>query len=154
MKTWLSFLLPSDEYKEKKMLQFLSEGGVLLFLSLIAALIGNQYIQLQGIDNEVVLLILSGIFVLYVSSRYILSGMEYTDISSDREYKKELRRITNKILIFFVTFLLLYLWADKLPSNLFGWFSIIGPLLGTCFIWYLASYLSLKNSYNKNRDLE
>ena len=35
MKTWIHFLLPDDEYKEKKIMAFLAEGAIILLLSLI-----------------------------------------------------------------------------------------------------------------------
>ncbi|MEL4027147.1 hypothetical protein NST89_00615 [Caldifermentibacillus hisashii] len=90
MKSWISFLLPNDEYKEKKMLYFFSEGAIILFLSLIVMIICNKYFNL---DVETVLLAAIAIFLFYVSGRYIISGIEYADITTESAYRKELRVI-------------------------------------------------------------
>lgn len=47
MKSWLSFFLPNDEYKEKKMLYFMSEGAIILFFSLIVMIVCNKYFNLE-----------------------------------------------------------------------------------------------------------
>src|SRR5690554_3663601 len=115
MKSWISFLLPDDEYKERKMLHFYSEGGILLFLSLIALVICNKYFAL---DVETVLLAPIALFLFYVSGRYIVSGIEYTDIATETAYKKELKVILIKTIGFVVIFMTLYLIFVQVPSNL------------------------------------
>ncbi|WP_404335385.1 hypothetical protein [Planococcus rifietoensis] len=101
MKSWISFLLPDDEYKEKKMLQFFSEGAILLFLSLIITLICSRFISM-AIDT--VLLLHIGLFLVYVYGRYIVSGIEFTDIATERAYQKELKAIVVKAIGFTAIF--------------------------------------------------
>lgn len=150
MKSWISFLLPDDEYKERKMLHFYSEGGILLFLSLIALVVCNKYFAL---DVETVLMAPIVLFLFYVSGRYIVSGIEYTDIATETAYKKELKVILIKTIGFVVIFMTLYLIFVQVPSNLTAWLEILGLLFSVSVVWFLSSYISLKRSYKKNREL-
>ncbi|WP_226035236.1 DUF3278 domain-containing protein [Aquibacillus saliphilus] len=150
MKSWISFLLPNDEYKEKRMLYFFAEGGIILFLSLIIMIICNGFFNL---DIETALLVSIGIFLFYVSGRYIISGIEYTDIATEHTYKKEIKHIFSRTCSFVVIFMLLYLMVDGVPSNKDEWITIIGLLLSVSLLWFFTSYLSLKRSYNKNKQL-
>lgn len=150
MKSWISFLLPNDEYKEKKMLYFFSEGAIILFLSLIVMIICNKYFNL---DVETVLLAAIAIFLFYVSGRYIVSGIEYADITTESAYRKELRVIFIRTIEFVVIFMICYLIFTNFPKNLDEWFEILSLLLGVSVIWLLSSYISLKRSYKKNKKL-
>jgi NhaP-type Na+/H+ or K+/H+ antiporter len=150
MKSWMSFLLPDDEYKERKMLYFFSEGAILLFLSLFVMLIANKSLQL---DAQTILLVAMGIFLFYVSGRYILSGIEYTDISTERAYKKELKATIMKTVGFIVIFLTIYLIIIGVPSSLDKWLEISGLLVSVCVVKFLSTYISLKRSYQKNKEL-
>ncbi|GLY12594.1 DUF3278 domain-containing protein [Pseudobacillus badius] len=150
MKSWISFLLPNDEYKEKKMLYFFSEGAIILFLSLIVMIVCNKYFNL---DVETALLAALAIFLFYVSGRYIVSGIEYTDISTERAYRKELRVIFIRTIRFVVIFMALYLIFINVPTRLDKWFEILGLLISISVVWFLSSYISLKRSYKKNKEL-
>ncbi|MGC8230921.1 DUF3278 domain-containing protein [Pseudobacillus badius] len=150
MKSWISFLLPNDEYKEKKMLYFFSEGAIILFLSLIVMIVCNKYFNL---DVETALLAALAIFLFYVSGRYIVSGIEYTDISTERAYRKEFRVIFIRTIRFVVIFMALYLIFINVPTRLDKWFEILGLLISISVVWFLSSYISLKRSYKKNKEL-
>ncbi|MBD7965850.1 DUF3278 domain-containing protein [Fictibacillus norfolkensis] len=150
MKSWMSFLLPDDEYKERKMLYFFSEGAILLFLSLFVMLIGNKSLHL---DAQTILLVAMGIFLFYVSGRYILSGIEYTDISTERAYKKELKATIMKTVGFIAIFLTIYLIIIGVPTSLNKWLEISGLLASVSVVKFLSTYISLKRSYQKNKEL-
>ncbi|WP_186578208.1 DUF3278 domain-containing protein [Aquibacillus kalidii] len=150
MKSWISYLLPNDEYKEKRMLYFLSEGAVILFFSLIIMIICNNLFNISG---ENATLLSSAIFLFYVSGRYILSGIEYTDIATEHSYKKELKSIFSRTCSFVVIYMLFYLFVVKIPSNLNEWIDAIGLLLSISLVLFFTSYISLKRSYNKNKEL-
>ncbi|MGD6962355.1 DUF3278 domain-containing protein [Fictibacillus phosphorivorans] len=150
MKSWMSFLLPDDEYKERKMLYFFSEGAILLFLSLFVMLIGNKSFHL---DAQTILLVAMGIFLFYVSGRYILSGIEYTDISTERAYKKELKATIMKTVGFIAIFLTIYLVFIGVPTSLNKWLEISGLLVSVSVVKFLSTYISLKRSYQKNKEL-
>lgn len=87
MKSWLSFLLPDDEYREKKALYFLSEGSVILLLFLIGTFFINKYVPNLQLDLELALFLAIWLFIGYVFLRYIISGMEYTTFLRNRLIK-------------------------------------------------------------------
>ncbi|MCR1832784.1 DUF3278 domain-containing protein [Oceanobacillus caeni] len=151
MKSWISFLLPDDEYKEKRMLYFFSEGAIILFLSVIIMIICNRIFTIN--DVEIVLLLFVAIFLLYVSGRYIISGIEYTDIATEHSYKKEIKNIFSRTCSFVVIFMLLYLIFLDIPSNRNEWMEIIGLLLSVGIVWFITSFISLRRSYKKNKEL-
>ena len=150
MKSWISFLMPDDEYKEKRMLYFFAEGGVLLFLFLVLIMFVNKFVS---IDLEIILLLAISIFVLYIFTRYIVAGIEYTEVATKVAYRKELRVIFTKIVTFFVIFTLLYLLLVDTPSSISGWSELIGFTLFGGVVMFLINYISLKRSYNKNKEL-
>ncbi|MGD7045706.1 DUF3278 domain-containing protein [Jeotgalibacillus proteolyticus] len=150
MKTWISLLLPNDEYKEKKILAFLAEGGVLLFISLIFMTFLNRY---TNVDAEIVLLISMGVFVLYISGRYTLSGIEYTEVSTEKAYKKERNVILVKSFSFILIFVCLYFVFIQFPATWAEWAEISGFLLTVFLLMYVSSFISLKRSYKKNKEL-
>lgn len=153
MKSWISFLLPEDEYKEKKLLYFLAEGAVILVAALLFIFISSRYIPAFQIDVEFSIFLVIALFITYVFLRYILSGIEYTDIATQSSYKKELANIFMKSGIFGCLFMTLYFISSILSSNTSGWIETIGFGLTTAFFWFLLSYISLKKSYNKNKEL-
>lgn len=150
MKSWISFLLPDDEYKHKKVLYFYSEGAIILFLSLIAVFIGNYYFNM---DTEISLLISIAIFPLYVTTRYIISGIEYTDVATAKAYRKELKVIFVRLIGFIVIFIILFMIVDGIPNGFDEWLNFVGLLLSVGFVSFITSFVSLKRSYKKNKDL-
>lgn len=150
MKSWISFLLPDDEYKEKKMLYFLSEGAVLLFLSFVVMIFLRNWIVLDAASAT---LLYIAIFLFYVLGRYIVSGIEYTDITVEQEYKVERRTIVIKSAGFGAMFLLMYLIVSGIPSSLAGWFEIFMVALLAGFFLFLINFVSLKRSYKRNKEL-
>lgn len=150
MKSWISFLIPDDEYKEKRMLYFCAEGGILLFLFLILTMILNKF---ASIDLDFSLLLAIFIFLFYVFGRYIVAGIEYTEVSTETDYKKELKAIFVKAITFFVGYTMLYLILVDTPSSISSWIELIAFLLFVSIVMFLINYISLKRSYNKNKEL-
>ncbi|MGY0691876.1 hypothetical protein ACW2QC_03675 [Virgibacillus sp. FSP13] len=146
MKSWISFLLPDDEYKEKMMLYFYCEGALVLLLSLIVMIIYNTYFDITVVNA---LLLSIAIFLFYVSTRYVVSGIEYTDVTTTKAYRKELKVIIVRIAVFIISLIvggLIFTGPEK-------WFEVLWLTLSVSLIWFVASFISLKRSYNKNKDL-
>lgn len=150
MKSWISVLLPDDEYKEKKMLQFLSEGAILLFLSLLATLVFSRFTSL---DTETVLFLHAALFVVYVLGRYIVSGIEFTNIATEQEYRKELKLIVIKSAGFTVMFNVIFPFISGWPAGAGEWLSILGVSSLAGLMMFFINYISLKRSYGKNKEL-
>ncbi len=149
MKSWISFLMPDDEYKEKKMLYFLAEGGVLLFLFLIIMFISGNFISL---DTAVILLAGIAIFLFYNLGRYTLSGIEHTDIATEKEYKGALRALKARTASFVVVFGIGYL-IYKITSDQASWYDFFGMVISVGALSFLLEFISLKKSYKKNKEL-
>jgi hypothetical protein len=152
MKSWISFLLPDDEYREKRMLYFLAEGAVILLLYVIGVFIVHRYIPVIPIDLEFALFIAIWLFVGYVFLRYVISGMEHTDITTKTEYKQQLKVITVKSVGFVVIFNLAYLLFIT-PSTLGEWGELVAVSIVGGIILFTLDYTSLAKSYKKNKEL-
>ncbi|TRZ38013.1 hypothetical protein CEQ21_21615 [Niallia circulans] len=156
MKSWLTYFLPNDEYKEKQMLVFIAEGAILQIFIVILMLIASNF--LTFIQADTILLVSSMIFLLYVTARFILSGMEYADITTERAYKKELRAILIKTSVFvsftlFILGLITIFNVSVLLTNDQNWFAFLVLIICTSFFMCSANYISLKRSFRKNKEL-
>ncbi|ANU28279.1 hypothetical protein [Planococcus versutus] len=150
MKSWISFLLPDDEYKESKILYFFSEGAILLFLSLLVTFICSRFISF---DTETVLFLHVVLFVVYVLGRYIVSGIEFTSIATEQEYQKELKVILVKSAGFTAMFILVYPFISGLPVSISEGLGIIGFSTWAGLMMFFINFISLKRSYNRNKEL-
>lgn len=150
VKSWISFLLPDDEYRERKILYFLSEGSIILLLFLIGILALINFVPSFQLDLEFSVILSIFIFSLYIFIRYMMSGMEYTEIVTEQDYKKELRVTVKKSSGFAVMFILSYVIFLR---GSYGWFEMVAVSLVAGFIMFFSSYISLKRSYKKNKEL-
>lgn len=150
MKSWISVLLPTDEYKEKRMVYFFAEGGVLLLLMLFLLMISSIFFT---ISVGVALFTSIAVFLLYVVVRYILSGMEFTEVATETSYKKEVKNTLKKTSGFVLIFAVFYLLLGDVPSNRIEWIESVGLMVSVGIAWFLLNYISLKRSYNKNKEL-
>ena len=153
VKSWISILLPNDEYKEKRILYILAEASIVLLVFLLFSFGLHELISHWAFGIDVVTGSGIAIFVGYVTFRYIFSGIEYTDIGTEMEYKKEKGLITFKSVTFVVIFFILYSLFIGLPSTGEQWFEILGLLVCVGIGMFLINYISLKRSYKKNKSL-
>ncbi|WP_040983370.1 hypothetical protein [Oceanobacillus jeddahense] len=149
MKSWISFLMPEDEYKEKKMLYFLAEGAVVLVLFLGMILIINHFIAL---DTEFMLFAGIAVFLLYTLARYIMSGMEYAEIATKKQYKREIKALISNSASFAMIYALLYLIYTIISNNA-SWYEFLVMGINVGVISFLFNLISLKRSYKKNKEL-
>lgn len=155
MKSWISFLLPDDEYKERKVLYFIAEASAILVLALLFIFLSSKFgfIAYSQIDLEFVLFLSIALFCIYVLVRYTMAGMEYPEIATKASYKKELKKIGRGTYTFAAMFMLLYLLVTGIPSNTTDWAEITGFPLVVGVFWFLFNFISLKKSYNRNKEL-
>lgn len=149
MKSWLSIFLPKDEYKEKRVLQFLAEGSIILVLSnFILFIINNQY----PLDAKIAMAIMLIIYLEYVTIRYILSGIEYADVATKEDYKKVIRRIWSRIIVFIILSNVGYLLVE-MPKNIDKWINLWEVTIASSILWVVCDFISLNRSYKKNKTL-
>ena len=156
MKSWLKIFLPQDEYKERQMLNFLAEAAVLQVILILALMIINQLFV--PMSSKFLLTICVFSIILYVGVRYIFSGIEYTDISTEKEYKKQVKLLRVKSIGFAAIFFILAVFFNLLGSVSFfdnredqlDFFIVLA--IAAVFL-FGTQYISLRRSYMKNKDL-
>ena len=156
MKTWLKIFLPQDEYKERQMLIFLAEAAVLQVIVVLALMMISQLFF--PMTSKLMLIICLFSIILYVGIRYIFSGIEYTDISTEKEYKKQVKLLRVKSLAFAVIYFILALFFNLFES--FSFFDTREDQVDFFIVLAIAvvflfgtQYISLRKSYMRNKDL-
>jgi hypothetical protein len=154
MKSWLSIFLPNDEYKEKRVLYFLAESAVVLLAISFIFLAVKRFYPINQISDEIVVAALSGLVIIYTIIRYMVSGIEYSNVFNKTEYKKEVRSIVFQSLKFAVIFSVIYLLFTGIPKAKEGWVDLLGLSFLIWTFMFLLNYFSLKHSFKKNSELE
>ncbi|MCU4852640.1 DUF3278 domain-containing protein, partial [Bacillus paranthracis] len=121
IKSWLSILLPKDEYKKQKTLYFLAEASIILFITLIILFSIHRIFPNLEPNPEISIGMSISIFVIYIFTRYILSGIEYTNITTEQEFKKEKNRISLNSLKFILVFFIAYSFIIGIPKTQSQW---------------------------------
>jgi len=148
MNSWLTVLLPKDEYKQQRLYQFLAESAVLAvfyFAVMIAASL------IWTLDTSLTLLGGLGIVLFYALARYVLSGMEYTEVFTKSDYKKQLKKIIVQTVGFGVLYFVVYSLLSGLPANGTEWLEIGGFFSILLLMYFGIHFMSLRRSYSKNR---
>ncbi|MFD2627291.1 hypothetical protein [Oceanobacillus kapialis] len=154
MRSFLNYLLPDDEYKRTRILYFLGESAVILAVGALIFLGLNIYwLDVGDIDLTFTLTMVFLFILCYTYLRYIFSGIEFTNVYNQKQYKKErkvrlIAALFSGVAFFLVTFLI-----NGKPSNMEDWLDIIGPSVFFIIFFFLFDYISLKRSYRKNKEL-
>lgn len=151
-KTWIRFLIPDDEYKRRNMLVYFAEAAILQLIAMIVLLVTSRF-KPSLIDSEIALLCLLFGTIAYIWIRYILSGMEFAEIMTEKAYRRE-----RKVIVIKSTSFLLIMCVSMLSFYAFGTMAV--PLIEGIIVTFIAAlllfltnYVSLKRSYQKNREL-
>jgi hypothetical protein len=152
IKTWLSKLLPKDEYKEKQILYFIAESAVIfIFILILISILSINEIFNRSYPVGLTSLYSLGFFFAYILLRYIFSGIEYTEIVTEKDYRKEKRSILIKNIIILIALIIAYALLSGIPSNLNEMVYLVIPPFFIVLIMYMFNFVSLKSSYNKNK---
>src|SRR5690606_2343311 len=133
-----------------RILYFLAEAAILLIVSLIVISIMNLYVN---INVEVLLLISISIFLLYVTGRYIFSGIEYTEVATEKAFKKQKMKLISNTFGFLLAFIAIYFLLEGIPDNRSDWVETIGLFATLAVVSFIINFISLKRSYRKNKEL-
>lgn len=153
IQSWLSILLPDDEYKKQRMLYFIAEGAIILLIFL-GITFGVKHFSSWKLDIEIVLGAAIAVFVLYVFLRYTFSGIEYTDVSTAKQYHKEIKFFIKKSIIFAVLFAVTYALFIGMQRIQEEWIDILAVASIASIFLFLINYISLNRSYRINKQLE
>lgn len=153
MKSWLKMFLPNDEYKERQMLFFLAEATVLQIIVILCLLFVSEMIE--SLTGSFALIICLATLIFYVGLRYIFSGIEYTDVVTEVEYKHQLKVLRVKSVGFFAMFII-----AGLLLSVFNLFDFNEDVMEYCIVaaiggvfLFATQFISLKRSYAKNKDI-
>lgn len=151
-KTWVRFLLPDDEYKRRNMLVYFAEAAILQLVVMIVLLVISRFDPFPIASVLVLLWMLFGT-IAYIWIRYILSGMEFAEIMTEKAYRRE-----RKVIVIKSTSFLLNMCAGISSLYIFGMMSapLIEGLMVTfiaALLLFITNYVSLKRSYQKNKEL-
>lgn len=151
-KTWIGFLLPDDEYKRRNILVYLAEAAILQLIAIIALFVISRFESIT-IDNYLVLIwVLIGA-ITYIWIRYILSGMEFAEVMTEKAYRREKKQVVVKSITYFLVFnglILLYYALGKMSVSLIE--GLIVSSAGAILL-FAINFISLRRSYQKNRKL-
>lgn len=154
IKSFMGKLLSQDEYKRLSTLYFLAESAVILLFVLICLTITQLFFYDLSGGFDILLLCATFFLIVYPTTRYVLSGMEHDDVIDQSTYKKRRKKGIVQTLgtgvMMFIFLLLLNLFRSE-PIDILS--LIIIPSFFT-FFFGLLTIVSLKKSYNKNKDLE
>lgn len=152
-KTWIAYFLSDDEYREKRLLYFVAESvfilGILLFLYLIV----DSFFVILNVPGNMMALLCLVFLSTYTLMRSTLTGIEYPEIATKAQYKVEVRSKVYGAIRFGVIFILVYLVFKGMPSNLSEAINIVGPATLATVFFFILTYISLRKSYSKNKDL-
>ena len=153
IKSFLNVFLPEDEYKRQRILYFMAETTFLTVLMLL--IIGSlKYYANLPFDPEFLLLLGPFIMIGYTYVRYILSGIEYTNVSNKKVYKEQGKKIVSYSIVMGVVFFFILLLFKGIPTKLEETIELIVlPILFIIF-FILFNFFSLKRSMKKNQDVE
>lgn len=152
-KSFLHVLLPDDEYKRERMLYFLAETAIITIILCLCIAISNRFI-FPSSDQSIIPLFLIPVFmVLYPFARYIFSGMEYAEVANEKTYKQKRKEKMSQSIVSGMIFFIIFNIIRGFPVNANEWYEIISISILYAISLFVINYISLKNSYKKNKDL-
>jgi hypothetical protein len=95
IRSFLSIILPEDEYKRLRVLYFMSEAAFLMGgLLLVGSALNNYWLKwnLEEVEVTFILMMIPMLMAGYTYFRYIFSGIEHTEVSTKQGYKKSAER--------------------------------------------------------------
>lgn len=152
-KSWVTFLLPKDEYKKTRILYFIVESFFLFIAVLVLTVFFNHFIGIISKDIALVLLIALMSVSGYVLIRYIFSGIEYVNVFDKTDYRKALKKMFFNGFKFAIIFVFVSSFLKVLDMINFDWFDIVGVTFLVFIVVIIMNYISLRFSFKKNMEL-
>ncbi|MDT8974718.1 DUF6773 family protein [Paenibacillus sp. chi10] len=142
----------NDEYVIQKKNKFKIEA---LYLIIGLLLLNGIRGILMGDYSENVLMSLGIVFfyAIYFMLRYIFTGLEYRDVTTDRGYRKKRREVLMISLSAFGIFFIVTIGQKLLFRPDKPWMDVIGPSVLFLIILAAGNYFSLRRSYAKNKEI-
>ncbi|GIN13222.1 hypothetical protein J26TS2_30890 [Shouchella clausii] len=152
MKSWIKYLLPNDEYKKQKLLNFLAEGFVISILMSVVFMLAETIFSLN-MDASIALFIPVVVSITYILIGYVSSGTEFSNVATSTDFQSERRKIVGSSITFGFIFSLLSILVTGLPKTIGDLITLSGLGVIACILMFLLNMFSLHRSYKKNKDL-
>ncbi|MEK4091750.1 hypothetical protein [Viridibacillus sp. FSL H8-0110] len=133
-------LLAQDEYRQQRTSRFIVESA--LFQLILSFIMIALYLNTE-IKPLILLAIPVLFFLIYIVLRYIISGIEYSEVFSKDEYMQMKKRNIFRSISFATVFAVMMILVKESIAVAF----IAGVL------WLIMDTISLSNSYRKNQEL-
>src|SRR5699024_5602521 len=150
--TFLYRILPQDEYKRMNLLYYSAESALLAMIILGgSAIVHFYFIELTKMIDWI--LFMPFLMVFYITIRYIISGMEHTNVATKSQFFKKRHDILIQSLISMVVIFIVSLLFKGFPDQMKAYAEIVlfSVIFGLFF--YLFNLFSLKKSYQMNKHL-
>lgn len=154
IRSFLNAFLPEEEYKRLRVLYFMAETTFLTVVILLLFGLMKYILNFPALDTEFVVLLGPFLMMAYAYFRYILSGIEHTEVSNEREYKKARRIVVKRSLLVGVIFFVLNFIVKGIPTNYEDGIELIALTILFTLFYFLFDFVSLKRSYKKNGELD
>lgn len=153
--SFLNYFLPEDEYKRIRIVYFMAEAAFLLIGILLLFFFLNHYwLKWNLPDGSFVAFMVPMIMVVYTYTRYVFSGIEFTDIATRKDYRRQSRITLKRSLTLGLIYFVVSFIFKGIPSNWVEAIDIIGPAILVIVFYYIYDYISLKRSFKKNKELD
>jgi hypothetical protein len=94
-------------------------------------------------------------FCVYIFLRYVFSGIEYTEIFTEADYKKEKNLLLKNNLLFLFLLIIGFTFFNGITSTFFEFvIDLVMPCIFIALIKYVMELISLRWSYKKNKRIE
>lgn len=124
IRSFLNVFLSEDEYKRMRIVYFLAETTVITIVILLLFGFGKYTLKIPHVNTELLLLLGPFLMITYPFLRYILSGIEYTEI------------------------------VKGIPTTFIECLDLVIPTILFIPLYYLFEWVSLKRSFEKNKKLD
>ncbi|CAM3321374.1 hypothetical protein FITA111629_15605 [Filibacter tadaridae] len=157
IRSFLNAFLPEDEYKRLRVLYFMSEAAFLMGgLLMLGSALNNYWLKwdMDDADVTIILMMIPMLMAGYTYFRYIFSGIEHTEVSNKKGYKKERRVAGKRALLLGIIFFIIHVIVKGIPTNYDERIDLfVLPIIFT-LLYFLFDLVSLKRSAKKNDELE
>ncbi|WP_346243793.1 hypothetical protein MKZ19_01280 [Shouchella clausii] len=152
MRSWIKDLFPNDEYKQRKLLNFLAEGFVISIFISVVFILAETFFSLN-MDASIALFIPVVVSITYVLIGYVGSGTEFANVATSADFQSERRKIVGSSITFGFIFSLLSILVTGLPKTIGDFLTMAGLGVIAFILMFLLNMFSLHRSYKKNKDL-
>ncbi len=135
-----------------RVVRFLAEAAVMVAVMLILTIFINSWFD-WNLDGMALAFAAFSFIIIYTYIRYILSGIEFTDVINKANYSKTKRNLRKRAIHFGAIFFIVLLLHRGIPHSWIDFMDILGLSVLAAIIMLIFDRLSLKKSYQKNKEL-